>query len=250
MPLASLPDQLQKMISVKNLCVSLGGQQILSEISFDLNQEQNLAILGRSGCGKTVLIKTILGLYTPDSGEVIIDGIDMHRGKPEECNDLRRRIAMVFQNAALLDSFTIRQNVALPLYERGETDCEQIQSKVLKSLKLVGLERTLDLLPSQLSGGMRKRAGIARALVYEPDYIIFDEPVSGLDPITAKEVLFYIAQIADSHAATLISITHELKNLESISNRILFLDGGKAIFCGTLPELYENPDEFIKQYLS
>lgn len=238
------------MISVHDLCVSLGGQNILYNISFELNDNQNLAILGRSGSGKTVLIKTILGLYTPGKGEVLINGTDMHRGKPDERKDLRRKIAMVFQYAALLDSFTIRQNVALPLYERGETDCDLIQSKVLESLKLVGLENTLDLLPSQLSGGMRKRAGIARALVYDPEYIIFDEPVSGLDPITAQEVLYYIARIAETRRVTLISITHELKSLASISNRVLFLDKGKMIFSGDLEALFNSRDEFIRQYLA
>ncbi|MDY0152583.1 MAG: ATP-binding cassette domain-containing protein [Candidatus Cloacimonas sp.] len=260
------------MIQVKDLCVSLNGKQILKDISFDLQEGQNLAILGRSGSGKTVLIKSLLGIYMPDSGEVIIDGIDIHRGDQKACQDLKMRFAMVFQNAALLDSFTVLQNVALPLYERGSGDSDEIQKKVIESLKTVGLEHTLDLYPAQLSGGMRKRIGIARALVYSPDYIIFDEPVSGLDPITAGEVLFYISRIKNgivskvnnkdtiakvhvaaatqTSVATLITITHEIRNLDQIADRVLFLDNGSVLFSGSVPELQHSTNEFIKRYLA
>ncbi len=237
------------MIKVSRLNESLGGKSILSEISFSLEPKQNLVILGRSGSGKTVLIKTLLGIYPPDSGEIYIQGIDLLKGDKEQRDKLHRQFAMVFQNAALLDSFTVRQNVALPLYERGETDSAMIQEKVVQSLKLVGLEHTADYLPSQLSGGMRKRIGIARALVYEPDYIVFDEPVSGLDPITAREIQYYIAQIADSSRATLITITHEMRGLDRICDLVLFLDQGKQVFFGKLDELYSSDNEFIRQYL-
>ena len=139
--------------------------------------------------------------------------------------------------------------MALPLYERGEKDCEAIRKKVEESLAKVGLEHTLDLLPAQLSGGMRKRVGIARALVYDPEYLIFDEPVSGLDPITAQEVMFYIAQIAKTANATLITITHDLRNLSEICQKVLFLDGGKQLFFGELADFVDSNDSFIRRYL-
>ncbi|GAB1365587.1 ABC transporter ATP-binding protein [Candidatus Cloacimonadaceae bacterium] len=237
------------MIDVKGLSVNLGGKSILQNISFSLAKHENLVILGRSGCGKTVLIKTLLGIYRPCSGEVWINGIDLYDCSLDQDKQLRQRIAMVFQNAALLDSFSVRQNVALPLYERGEKDCEAIRKKVEESLAKVGLEHTLDLLPAQLSGGMRKRVGIARALVYDPEYLIFDEPVSGLDPITAQEVMFYIAQIAKTANATLITITHDLRNLSEICQKVLFLDGGKQLFFGELADFVDSNDSFIRRYL-
>ena len=159
------------------------------------------------------------------------------------------RFAMVFQNAALLDSFTVLQNVALPLYERGEKDAILIKERVSKCLQMVGLENTVNLYPAELSGGMRKRIGIARALVYEPDYIIFDEPVSGLDPITSKEIMFYITRIVETASATLITITHELKDIQTIGNQILFLDAGRVVFNGKTNDLSQSPDPLLQEYL-
>lgn len=238
------------MIKVENLFVTLNNQEILKDISFILENGHNLVVLGRSGCGKTVLIKTLLGIYNPAQGTVTIDDLDVHHSVKQERLALKKRFAMVFQNAALLDSFTVRQNVALPLYERGETDSEMILAKVIHSLQVVKLEHTLNLYPAELSGGMRKRVGIARALVYDPEYIVFDEPVSGLDPITASEVMYYIAKIADHSTATLITITHEMRNLESIGDQVLFLDEGKVIFYGPIGDMKASPDEFIQKFLA
>jgi len=236
------------MIAVNNLRVSLNNREILKGIDFELENGRNLVILGRSGCGKTVLIKTILGIYSPCHGSVVIDGLDVHRADKNDQLALKKRIAMVFQNAALLDSFSVMQNVALPLYERGEKDAEAIFDKVRKCLEVVSLEHTLDLYPSQLSGGMRKRVGIARALVYDPDYIVFDEPISGLDPLTAGEVMYYIARIADHSSATLLTITHELKNMESIGDRVLFMDDGKQLYFGSIDDFRSSTDPYIREY--
>ncbi|HQC32059.1 MAG TPA: ATP-binding cassette domain-containing protein [Candidatus Cloacimonas sp.] len=237
------------MIEVDKLCVSLNNREILADISFSLDNGNNLVILGRSGSGKTVLIKTLLGIYSPVSGSVIIDGIDIHRSTEEQRKATKKRFAMVFQNAALLDSFTVLQNVALPLYERGEKDAILIKERVYKCLQMVGLENTVNLYPAELSGGMRKRIGIARALVYEPDYIIFDEPVSGLDPITSREIMFYITRIVETASATLITITHELKDIQTIGNQILFLDAGRVVFNGKTNDLSQSPDPLLQEYL-
>lgn len=236
------------MISVADLKVNLNNREILKGVDFELPDKKNLVILGRSGCGKTVLIKTILGIHTPAQGSVLIDGLDVHRAEKQEQLALKKRIAMVFQNAALLDSFTVLQNVALPLYERGEKDTAAILDKVKSCLEVVSLGHTLDLYPSQLSGGMRKRVGIARALVYDPDYIVFDEPISGLDPITASEVMYYIARIADHSSATLLTITHELKNMESIGDQVLFMDDGKQVFFGTIGDFRNSNNAYIREY--
>jgi len=157
---------------------------------------------------------------------------------------------MVFQNAALLDSFTVFQNVALSLYERGEMDLSEIKEKVRKSLALVGLESAENKYPSELSGGMLKRVGIARALTYEPSYIIFDEPISGLDPITASEILFYITQIIRKGEVTTITITHDISNIHQLGDRVLFLEQGRQLYYGDLEGLYTSKDPIIQKFLN
>ncbi|PKN72195.1 MAG: ABC transporter ATP-binding protein [Candidatus Cloacimonetes bacterium HGW-Cloacimonetes-3] len=238
------------MIEVKDLCYSFADKQVLKNISFKLENKENLVILGRSGSGKTVLIKTLLGIYTPDLGTVLIDGLDVHHCDAKIQQEIKKRFAMVFQNAALLDSFTVRQNIALPLYERGETDSNVILDKVKACLSLIGLENTINLYPSELSGGMRKRIGIARALVYNPEYIIFDEPVSGLDPITADEILFYISRIIGTAEATLITITHQIESISRVGDQVLFIDNGEVIYSGSVNALFRTDNEFIKRYVA
>jgi phospholipid/cholesterol/gamma-HCH transport system ATP-binding protein len=156
---------------------------------------------------------------------------------------------MVFQSSALLDSYTVFQNVALPLYEREELDYEAIREKVGRSLDVVGLKNIMDKYPAELSGGMRKRVGIARALVYDPRYIIFDEPVSGLDPITAGEIIYYITQIIASERATTITITHDTRDLEAIGDQVLFLDEGRVLYYGPLAVLRQAEEPLIRHYL-
>jgi phospholipid/cholesterol/gamma-HCH transport system ATP-binding protein len=237
------------VIEVKNLQLSIGRRLILQDINFTLEEEQNLIILGRSGSGKTVLIKSLMGFYTPDQGIVRVDGADVYSGKNHTQSDHKHDFAMVFQNAALLDSFTVFQNVALPLYERGEKDYASVLDKVKRSLAVVGLEETLEKYPSELSGGMRKRVGIARALIYEPRYMIFDEPVSGLDPITSSEVLYYITQIIRSVQATTITITHDIRNLGDIGDRVLFLEDGRSLYYGPLKDMYKEEHPLIRKFL-
>jgi len=237
------------VIEVKNLHLSFAGAKVLEDISFRLESGENLIILGRSGAGKTVLIKAMLGLFQPDRGSVTVDGMDVYSRDRSKRDEIRQLFSMVFQNAALLDSFSVFQNVALPLYERRNLEYGEVLEKVRKSLAVVGLEDTLDKFPSELSGGMRKRVGIARALVYDPRYIIFDEPVSGLDPITASEVLYYITQIIRSVQATTITITHDIRNLRDIGDRVLFLDKGRALFFGTLDQMDNCPDPLLRQFM-
>ncbi len=238
------------MIAVKNLSLSLAGQEILNGIDFVLPFSENLVILGRSGSGKTVLIKSLLGIYPPDEGSVIIDGCDLYDCSKAELAELKKRFAMVFQHAALLDSFTVFQNVALPLYERGEKDEELIMRRVSECLELVGLEDTQEKYPAELSGGMRKRIGIARALVYQPDYLIFDEPTSGLDPITAAETLFYMTEIIKNNTATVITITHDIATIAQLGQKVLFIDAGKQVYFGSYQGLIKSDHDLIRQYFS
>jgi phospholipid/cholesterol/gamma-HCH transport system ATP-binding protein len=163
---------------------------------------------------------------------------------------VKKRFAMVFQHAALLDSFTVFQNVALPLYERGIKDEEHIMSKVSECLELVGLADTQDKYPAELSGGMRKRIGIARALVYQPDYLIFDEPTSGLDPITASETLYYMTQIIKDNTATVITITHDITTIAQLGQKVLFIDGGKQVYYGSYQGLIKSDNAIIRQYFA
>jgi len=238
------------MIEVIDLSYSLSAKPILKNVSFKLDTGENLVILGRSGSGKTMLIKCLFGIISPDSGSVLIDGLDVHKCEKQARLELHKRFAMVFQNAALLDSFTVFQNVALPLYERGETNSDLIQRKVRACLSKVGLENTIDLYPSELSGGMRKRIGIARALVYDPEYIVFDEPVSGLDPLTSDEILFYISRIIETAEATLITITHQIESIDRIGNQVLFIDEGQGIYYGTVRDLSKTSNEYIQKYIA
>ena len=238
------------MIEVKNLCLRLNGQLILEDINFVLEDGHNMIILGRSGAGKTVLIKTLMGFFPPDKGSVFVDGVDVYQDKDFHNSRLKHSFAMVFQNAALLDSFTVFQNVALSLYERGEMDLSEIRERVRKSLALVGLESAENKYPSELSGGMLKRVGIARALAYEPRYIIFDEPISGLDPITASEILYYITQIIEQGEVTTITITHDISNIHQLGDRVLFLEQGKQLYYGNLEGLYASQDPIIQKFLN
>lgn len=238
------------MIRVDKLTVGFFGKIVLKDISFELPDKQNLVILGKSGSGKTVLIKSLLGINQPESGTILLDGVDIHKAEDELVHSAKARFAMVFQNAALLDSFTIYQNVALPLYERGELSELQIEERVDFCLEKVGLLHTKDMVPSELSGGMRKRIGIARALVYDPQYIIFDEPISGLDPITAKEIVYYIAQIASERKVSVITITHDIRDLDQIADLVLFIHEGEAKYFGKTQELWHSSDPLIRSFLS
>jgi len=238
------------MISVRNISLQIEGKTLLEDLSFELSQGKTLIVLGKSGAGKTVLIKTLMGLFEANSGVIEIDGTEMSQASALQKSEILSRFAMVFQNAALLDSFTVYQNVALPLYNRKKDSAEAIYERVRKSLDVVGLIQVMESYPSALSGGMRKRVGIARALVYEPKYIVFDEPVSGLDPITAKEIMSYIHKIKRDESISTIIITHELKSLHSLGDSVLFINQGMARFFSKVEDFKADNDPLIREFLA
>jgi phospholipid/cholesterol/gamma-HCH transport system ATP-binding protein len=243
------------MIEITNLSLWLNKRPILSDISLNISDTAKTVIIGKSGCGKTMLMKTLIGLYIPHSGTVCIDGVlanpDIAAGhkKPQA-----PKLAMLFQNAALLDSFTVFQNVALPLFEHSDLPPEQIHAKVDAVLRFLGLEKTAENHPAELSGGMRKRVGLARAIIVDPKYLILDEPTTGLDPITATEVMSFLQLAIKQKQLVPITITHDPYCINELGDNMILMDQGKVIYNGTKSELEKlntNPiAEFYQSFFN
>lgn len=226
------------MIRIDNLFVSFKDKQILSDITFEIPDKGFLSIVGKSGSGKSVLIKTILDLIKPDSGDIIFpDTLD------------KRKISMLFQNSALLDSMDIFHNVALPLKEHSKLSKTEISKAVSKTLNMVGLVDVENLMPSELSGGMRKRAALARAIIQNPEYIFFDEPTTGLDPIIAAEIIQLIKSLQTKLQFSAIIITHDIRFLEKLSGDIIMLKDKKICFKGSIEEFLSSQDEDIRFFI-
>ncbi len=235
-----------EIIRVENLSKSFGKQKVLDDINFILKKNENLVVLGRSGTGKTVLLKCIVALIKPDSGKVIINGKSIYSLEINELRELRKKIGFVFQNAALYDNFTVYENLEF-LIERNlpYTDKLKRQEIIMEALKKVELENAYMKYPGELSGGMRKRAGIARALILNPEIILYDEPTAGLDFFTSMEIYKLINEIRDIQKAASIIVTHDLKCAEINSDRIMFLNKGKIIFEGNYDNFISNMEKII-----
>jgi len=243
------PTQLESPIAVEGLKKSFGKQTVLDGLSFQLVSGQVTCVLGRSGTGKSVLLKLLIGLQQPDGGSIRIGGQDILGASPKELNEARKKVGFLFQEAALYDSMTIGENVAFPLRRNtslSEADC---RGKAQELLASVGLDRDLDKMPSDISGGMRKRAGLARALALEPTIVMFDEPTAGLDPITAAEIAKLIVDLREQRHITSIVVTHDLHTVRTIADRLIVLDRGKALLDGTFEDLKSSKDPFIAQFV-
>lgn len=228
------------MIEVKELYKSFDSHQVLKSISLKVKDKERIVILGRSGSGKTVLLKCITGLLTPDKGRVVIDGIEVTSSDEKGLFKILRRIGFVFQGSALLDSLTVRENISLGPKEQGIRTTDEI---VYKNLELVGLEkRVADLYPSELSGGMKKLVAIARAVALSPKYLFYDEPTSALDPVMRERIIELILSLSSKLSTTSIIVTHDLILAKRVAERILFLKGGSLL----LPEHIENIEEFYE----
>jgi phospholipid/cholesterol/gamma-HCH transport system ATP-binding protein len=237
-------------IRMRDLVVGYPGRVVLSGVNSVLPAGKISVILGGSGGGKSTLLKNILGLAKPLAGRILLDGDDMFGRSDEAFRCLRQRMGVLFQNGALLGSLSLGENVALPLREHTDLEEDIIETVVRLKLNLVGLEPFIDYFPSQLSGGMRKRAGLARALALDPSILLCDEPSAGLDPITAAELDNLILDLLDTFTMTIVVVTHEMQSVFAIADHVVFLRGGEVIFEGGLEELKKSEDEYIQRFLA
>ena len=237
------------LVEVKGLHKSFGPLKVMDGLDFTLLRGENVAILGQSGSGKSVLLKIIIGLLEPDEGEVSLWGRSIAELEDAELNVLRRKMGMVFQSGALFDSMTIFENLAFPLMEYGITDEEKLSKVVKERLDWVNLSGIEDKFPSELSGGMRKRVALARTLAADPELILYDEPTTGLDPLTSRKISSMIHDIDRRVKSTSIVVTHDLDCARKVSGRWCYLSGGRILAEGTPDELFESDSEEVRSFL-
>ncbi len=238
------------MIDIRHVNQIFGTRQILKDVSLSIADGETMVILGASGSGKSTLLKLIIGLLKPTSGEVLVDGKDMAQLSEKEMNQERRRMGMVFQYSALFDSMNVKENVAFGLRMHTKLSEEEIDRVVKEKLHLVGLDGIEDLMPSSLSGGMKKRVSLARAIALEPEIILYDEPTAGLDPIRSTDISLLIKNTQKVMHATSVVVTHDLKSAEMIADRMAFLYKGSFLAIGRPEELYASTDERVKQFMN
>jgi phospholipid/cholesterol/gamma-HCH transport system ATP-binding protein len=237
-------------VAIEDVCKSFGTQAVLSGISFAVSRGETLAVLGRSGSGKSVLLRLIIGLQTSDSGAVRIHGEDIAGLSLDQLNVIRKKMGFLFQHAALYDSLTVEQNVAFPLlHHRKEMSDSEQGERVKQLLAEVGMEGHLDKMPSELSGGMQKRVGLARALALEPGILLLDEPTAGLDPISSAEIDDLVLKLQAEHQMASIVVTHDLHSAKTIADRLILLNQGNVTAEGTFQELQSSNDEFVREFL-
>ena len=238
------------MIEIINLSKSFTRSKVLDSLNLIINSGERIVIIGRSGCGKSVLLKHIIGLIKPDIGQVIIDGNDVTRLEENEMDKIRLSFGMLFQGAALFDSMTVGENVGFTLREHTYAPEKDIRKKVADSLELVGLKGIEKLMPSELSGGMKKRVGLARAICNNPKIILYDEPTTGLDPIMADAINDLIIDLNNKLNVTSIAVTHDMVSAFKIADRIAMLYNGKIITIGTPDEIKNTKDPVVKQFIT
>lgn len=235
-------------IVVRNLKVRFGTREIIKDLSFEVPRGQVLAVMGLSGTGKSTTLKTLVGLLKPTEGEVKINDRSIPDLRPRELNELRKRIGMAFQHGALFDSLTIGENVAFGLREHTDLPEEEIQRIVVEKLAIVDLEGMDHLYPSQLSGGMQKRASFARTIATDPDVVLFDEPTTGLDPIISRVINELILDLQRRLHATAVVVTHDLGGAMLVANKMLMLHEGRAVFLGTPEEFRSTDNPYVVQF--
>jgi phospholipid/cholesterol/gamma-HCH transport system ATP-binding protein len=240
----------RSFIECRNLCKSFGRKAVLQGVRLTVEQGETVVILGGSGTGKTVLLKHMNGLIHPESGEILLDGVEISRMDEEDLTEVRKKVAMVFQGCALFDSLTVGDNVAYPIKEHTELSAEEIRDRVRETLGLVGLEGGEELYPAEMSGGMKRRAALARALVLRPKGLLYDEPTTGLDPIMTHRILRLIRDLQERLGVTSVVVTHDLQSAFEVADRIAFLDQGRIRFVGTKKELQGSSDLALQEFLS
>lgn len=248
LPMAATTEN-HNSILIRNLSSTLGGREVLREINLEVRRGETLVILGGSGSGKSTLLRHIVGLEEPTAGEVLIFGKNINRISEDEFNEIRKKIGMAFQGSALLNSMSVGENVALPLREHTNLEDSTIQIMTRIKLEQVGLSGFESFAPSQLSGGMKKRAGIARALAMDPEILLFDEPSAGLDPIIAAGIDELILKLKHAFHMTVVVVTHELTSAFLIADRIVVLDKGSILAEGTPDEIRHCTNPRVRQFL-
>lgn len=237
------------IISIRDLHKRFGQQVVLDGVDLDIAACESLVILGRSGCGKSVLLKHITGLISPDSGSVFFLGEDITKFNRQKLFEMRVHFGMLFQGAALFDSMTVGENVGLPLVKHGKKSDEEIREIVFEKLRLIGLTGVYDSYPSQLSGGMKKRVGLARAIVMDPKVVLYDEPTTGLDPIMADVINSLIRDLQRELDITSVVVTHDIQSANRVADRITMLHEGRIIFSGTPQETRETDNGIVRQFI-
>lgn len=237
------------MIQIQDLYKSFRHQRVLEGVTLEIKTGETMVIIGRSGCGKSVLLKHIIGLLRPDSGKVLVDGEYVGALDAAGLKSLRKRFGMLFQGAALFDSLTVGENVALALKEHRDSNNGRVAEIVAQKLKLVGLAGVEALKPAELSGGMKKRVGLARAIAMDPQYVLYDEPTTGLDPVMADKINELIRQLQKDLAITSIAVTHDMQSAYKIADRLAMLYEGKIIFLGTPQEIQACDHPVVRQFI-
>jgi phospholipid/cholesterol/gamma-HCH transport system ATP-binding protein len=243
------PPNTEAPIAVAGLCKSFGAQTVLNGITFQLVAGEVTCVLGRSGTGKSVLLKMLIGLEPPDAGSIRLVGRDLSSASLNELNEARKKVGFLFQQAALYDSMTIGDNVAFPLRRHTALCGDERRHRVHQLLGSVGMDADLDKMPCEVSGGMRKRVGLARALALEPTVVMFDEPTAGLDPITAAEIARLIVELRDQRHITCLVVTHDLHTARTIADRLIVLDEGAIVFDGTCEGFDRSKDSLIVRFV-
>ncbi len=239
----------ENMIAVRDLHKSFGTNHVLQGVNLDVRRGEDMVVIGGSGTGKSVLIKCIIGLIKPDKGTIYVDGQDTTSFNEKELNEMRREFGMLFQFGALFDSMPVWENVGFGLKQHTNLSDDEIRDVVTEKLSLVGLKDVEDLMPSQLSGGMRKRVSLARAIAMAPDILLYDEPTTGLDPIMADVINELIIQLREKLRVTSITITHDMVSAYKIADRIAMLYMGKIIEVGTPEEIRSSRNEIVQQFI-
>ncbi|NRB43890.1 MAG: ABC transporter ATP-binding protein [Verrucomicrobiales bacterium] len=237
-------------IRLEEIQKQLGTQHVLRGVDLDIFSGETMVLIGASGGGKSVILKHITGLMRPDSGRVIIGKQDISQLNEKGLAVIRQKVGVLFQNGALFDSMSVGQNVAFPLRERGEKNITTLTEKVTEALRLVGLEEHINKMPNALSGGMRKRVALARAMIAKPESILYDEPTAGLDPVSTGSIDSLIIQMQKDYGITSVVVTHDMKSARTIADRIAFLRKGSVYFCGTPEEMDASDDPVIHDFIN
>lgn len=238
------------MIEIKNLKKKFGDNEILKGVNLTIDKGVTLVIIGRSGCGKSVLLKHIIGLLKPEEGEILIEGRDITKMNEKEIYSIRKQFGFLFQGAALFDSMNVEENIGLALKENTNMNKSEIAEIVAEKLEMVGLPDIQKMKPSDLSGGMKKRVSLARSLATNPEYILYDEPTTGLDPVMSDQIDELIKELAEKLKVTSIVVTHDIFSVYDVADRVAMMHQGKIYFEGTPKELTETNDQLIRDFLN